>query len=316
MELTVKKKGFAVLFVGVLILSSTIGVVNAYDSPIETWTKKDSARAHTGYEWINAYTASSVGYFGAPWIPGRDVYEYNFRITGVGETRDDDGNPEELCRIQAVQIKETVNKGHQAIWTSTDKRYIGAWPHSGTNADYYDAAYAVASLAISAINSYAGFALSATSFVAALLSACDDKQDGETVWREWDYSPDQTDVGHWFWWLHDVDPNQEVKFTVDDYLFGPGYEMVAVGWTFVCTTPGPPGKMSAAEMEKYGIEKISLNELKKRADEHHIAPETVEELLKQGEPIYSAHNFPVVATPHHPEPPVFFPKIVEKLGEK
>ncbi len=41
MELTVKKKGFAVLFVGVLILSSTIGVVNAYDSPIETWTKKE-----------------------------------------------------------------------------------------------------------------------------------------------------------------------------------------------------------------------------------------------------------------------------------
>ena len=163
-----KKKGFAVLFVGVLILSSTIGVVNAYDPPIETWTKKDSARAHTGYEWINAYTAATVGFFGASWTP-REVYEYNFRITGVGETRDDDGNPEELCRIQAVQIKETVNKGHQAIWTSTDKRYIGAWPHSGTNADYYDAAYAVASLAISAINSYAGFALSGYQFRSSTL---------------------------------------------------------------------------------------------------------------------------------------------------
>ncbi len=92
--------------------------------------------------------------------------------------------------------------------------------------------------------------------------------------------------------------------------------MVAVGWTFVCTTPDPPGKMSAAEMEKYGIEKIPLNELKKRADELHIAPETVEELLKQGEPIYYAHNLPVVAIPHHPEPPVFLPKILEKLGEK
>jgi len=316
-----KPKGFGiaatVLLAALLVtMSFAPGVISAYDEPDAHWEEDNSARAHTGYEWINAYIAGSVGYFGAPWIPGRNVWEYNFRITGVGEVRDDGGNPEEFCRIQAVQVKETINKEHQVIWTSTDKRYIGAWPHSGTNTEYYDVAYAVTSLAISAINSYASFALSAAGLVAALVNACDDKQDGETVWRQWDCSPDQTDVGHWFWWLHDVDPNQEVKFTVDDYLFGPGYEVVSVGWGFTCNTPSPPGKMSAAEMEKYDIEVIPISELKGRADELHMAPETVEELLKQGEPIYYAHNLPVVVTPHQPEPPVFLPKILEKLGEK
>ena len=74
--------------------------------------------------------------------------------------------------------------------------------------------------------------------------------------------------------------------------------------------------MSAAEMEKYGIEAIPIRELKGRADDLHMAPETVEELLKQGEQIYYAHNLPVVVTPHQPEPPVFLPKILEKSGEK
>ena len=297
-------------------MSFAPGITSAYDEPKTHWEQDNSARTHTEFEWINAYIATSVGLFNTTWIPGRDVWEYTFGITGVGAVRDDDGNPEEFCRWQAVQVQETVNKEHQAIWTSMDEWYIGAWPHSGTNAEYYDVAYAATSLAISAISSHASFALSAAGLVAAFVNACDDKRDGETVWREWDYSPDQTDVGHWFWWLHDVDPNQEVKFTVDDYLIGPGYDMVSVGWEFTFNTPSSPGKMSAAEMEKYGIEVIPISELKWRADDLRLAPETVEELLKQGEPVYIAHNLPVVATPHQPEPPVFLPKILEKLGEK
>ena len=96
-------------------MSFAPGVISAYDEPEAHWEKDNSARAYIGSEWINAYIAGSVGYFGAPWIPGRNVWEYNFRITGVGEVRDDNENPEELCRNQAVQVKETVNKEHQVI---------------------------------------------------------------------------------------------------------------------------------------------------------------------------------------------------------
>ncbi|WP_160173151.1 hypothetical protein [Methanosarcina soligelidi] len=45
-------------------------------------------------------------------------------------------------------------------------------------------------MAIGAINSYASFAISATTLVASLLSGYDDEINGETVWREWEYAPD------------------------------------------------------------------------------------------------------------------------------
>jgi hypothetical protein len=164
-------------------MSFAPGITSAYDEPKTHWEQDNSARTHTEFEWINAYIATSVGLFNTTWIPGRDVWEYTFGITGVGAVRDDDGNPEEFCRWQAVQVQETVNKEHQAIWTSMDEWYIGAWPHSGTNAEYYDVAYAATSLAISAISSHASFALSAAGLAAAFVNACDDKRDGDSMAR-------------------------------------------------------------------------------------------------------------------------------------
>lgn len=45
----------------------------AYDQPQTTWTQTNSAPG--GIYPINAYKSATVGYFGAVWIPGRNVYD-------------------------------------------------------------------------------------------------------------------------------------------------------------------------------------------------------------------------------------------------
>lgn len=275
----------------------------AYDQPQTTWTQTNSAPG--GIYPINAYKSATVGYFGAVWIPGRNVYEYNFRISGLGETREKDmGYAWDAITRQKVVISETYNNGHQAMWTSTDPRYIGAWPESGTSTSYYDVSFAVISLAVGAINGYAGFALGAIGLINAMRSACDVSQNGETVVRQWDYWPMESDLAHWFWWLNDVDPNQQIRFTVSDDLYGTGFSHVGVGWEYTINAPSAPGRMSAEEKEKYGVEVVPINDLKSRAAELNIAPETVEELQKTGEPVYYAHNLPAEAVKIQPKPDI------------
>lgn len=293
----------AVFVVCLLMISST--TAGAYDEPEAHWERKNSTTMEQTIVPVHVYIAGSVGYFGATWIPARGVWEFNFRMAGVGEARWDDsygGDPANYCAAQDVIITETVNKDHQAIWTSNDKRYIGAWPHSGDDAYYYDVAYEIASFAISTINSYAGFALSAVELVYSLLSASDREEDGETVKRSWDYPLDNdSDVGCWLWWLVDVDPDQTVEFTVEDSLIG-AFGRLPVNWGFRLVAPDTPERMSGAEREMYGIEEIPISALRERADELCIAPETVEELVEgastRGESIvYYAHNLPVVEIP-------------------
>lgn len=70
--------------------------------------------------------------------------------------------------------------------------------------------------------------------------------------------------------------------------------MVNVKKIFSVTAPSrAPSKMTEAEKEKYGIEVITLNQLKARSSELNLAPEVVEELIKCGEPVYVAHNLTV-----------------------
>jgi hypothetical protein len=296
----------AVLITNVLLMP----VVYAYENPIYSYKLKKSV----SYSGINAYTAATVGRFNATYIPSRNAYEYNYRITGVGETRSSSGGSTAACRVQAVEIIELENKANQAMWTSTDSQYIGAWPRPDGNSAYYaNVAYTISSIAISYINSYANFAISAATLVSSLLSGCDEQRDGETIWRKWEYDPDKTDVGHFFWWLNDIKPGQTVKFSVGDYLFGPSYEIVGVKWTFTVTAPSrAPSKMTDAEKEKYGIEVIPLNQLKARSSELNLSSETVEDLIECGKPVYVAHKLPVEVVS---EEPVDKEEVISKLME-
>ncbi len=284
-----------ILVLCAVMLSFMAPMASAYDEPETTWTQTGTGFGGV-YPGVNAYKSATVGYYGAPWIPGRNVWEYNFRIASPGETRwSEDGSAIDTISTQRLVISETVNKDHQAMWTSTDSRYLGAWPESGPNPSVYlDAAFSATSLAVGAINAYAGFALGVVDLLIALVHTCDNQQDGETILREWWFAPAESDAFHWFWWLHDVDPNQQVKFTVSDEMYGQGWEYVGVGWEFTCTTPSPPGSMSVEEREQYGIEEIPISKLTSRASDLNIAPETVEELQKIGQPIYYAHKLPLI----------------------
>jgi hypothetical protein len=288
-----RKVAINVLIVAVLVVDMLLmPVVSAYETP--TWNS--NLKKSASYNGVYAYTAANVGYFGpARYDPARNAYEYTFRITGLGETRRSNGRSTAACRIQSVEIKEVTNKANQAIWTSTDPKYIGSWPRPDGNSAYYaNVAYTISSLAISAISSYANYAISAATLVASLRSGYDDETNGETVYRQWEYSPDKTDVSYFFWWLHDVKPGQTVKFSVENCLFGPYYEIVNFKKTFSITAPSrAPSKMTEAEKEKYGIEVIPLNQLKSRSSELNLTPEVIEELIKYGEPVYVAHNITV-----------------------
>jgi hypothetical protein len=273
-------------------LGSTIPTALAYDQPVTTYTNTGSARSQ--YTSEAGYKSATIGYFGAVWIPGRNVYELNYRISGLGEARDKTaGFPMNALSTQKVTIAESYNKAHQAIWTSTDTRYIGAWPNGGSTANYDSVGYAIISLAVGAINGYAGFALSVADLINSMRSASDVNQNGETVIRQWNYFPYKSDLAHWFWWIYDVDPSQQVKFTVKDEASGTGFGTIALNWEFTVNTPSAPSKMSSEERAKYGIEVIPINDLKSRATELNVAPETVIELQKRGEPVYYVHNLPI-----------------------
>lgn len=287
-------KGIAILMVVSLMSTVIVPAVSAYDEPDQTWTQKDFTTQGGQTAGTTAYTAATIGHFEpAPYDPDQGTYLFNYRITAVGETRyNDDGSPRNACRVQSLRIQELTNKGHQAFWTSTDPKYIGCWPQTEGDPQYYaQIAYSISSMAIGAINGYAGFAISATELVCYMVSHCNQHTDGEKIWRTWDYNPDQTDVGHFFWWKDEIDAGQTVQFEVEDILYGPVFELVGVSKTITATAPPPePQKMTEEERKEYGIKSLSVSEFKSIAPDLGIPTERVNELTKSGKPIYVAYN--------------------------
>lgn len=282
---------------------------NEVDEPERAWTHKNSGSGG----WYNGYIATSLGYFGTVWSNARNVWEYNFRVVSVGESRyRDDNNLGEACGHMAIEIEKVENPSSQHFWTSSDPKYVGAWPHAGTNAYYYEIAFKLATLAIGAINSYAGFALSALDLVRSLLSAYDDGDDINRLWRVWDFTTDQypgyrSDVSYFFWWLVDVDPNQTVKFSVASHLFGIGFECVSTGWEVEVTTPNPPEAMTSLEMRKYGITKVPVSKLEKI--KAHV---DFEERYIQDGYLYMSYRLPIKIAPVVKEPNIWLRNLVEK----
>ena len=282
------------------------------EDPIKHWEDKHSCAMGSIDNPYWGYLAISVGYFGYTWIdvPNRHCYEYNMRIVGVGRTKKDASTTVPYCTSHFVEIKQTVNPDAQTVWQTFEDKYVGAWPHTGATVDYYQIAGACASYAIDLMSSFAGFELSTIEFINSLLSAVDESEHTEEiVRREWDCPYLETsDCGHFFWWLHDVDPNPDppIQFTVEDFLYGLSGESqpLSIKFTFSITPPNDPTKLSAAELRKYGIQKIPIREIKERAAELGISSTTVKELIEQGEPVYIGYEpAPSLVAIHlYPEP--------------
>ena len=61
MKIRTKPRGFAIAAVVLLVtMSFAPGMASAYDEPDAHWERDNSARVHTGYEWINVLLYLSI----------------------------------------------------------------------------------------------------------------------------------------------------------------------------------------------------------------------------------------------------------------
>ncbi len=276
----------------VLLLAMTVVPAFAVDNPQQSWSQTYVAPGSQllNYKGIEEF---SIGYYGATWQPSRNAWETNWRIVGLGESRDGvSGNP--VGDISQSNFAVQARSGTQTIWTTTDPTYVGAWPESGNGASYYNFAYSLISLAVGTINPIAGFAMGAGDLVNQMVSMYSSGQtSSQYISRTWTFFPYKSDAAHWFWWIHDFAPNQQAQFSVSDSINGPGFLQSYIGGTFTVNTPSAPGRMSESDKLKYGLEIIPVDNLTSRAAELGIAPETVKELQKTGEPVYYLHKVPI-----------------------
>jgi len=293
----------------VILLFSLSGQAYAYDEAVSSDDKSDSTSYNYGYGWEDIGVAYSIGYMGAEWSSARDCWCFNFRIVGTGASREADGDDADRIRIAAMQIEGTSNTSNLALWTSSDSKYIGSKPETGTTYNYYDLAMELAGIAVSALGSEGlGYAWTAYGLVSALCSVVDDSEEQDDyIWKDWEWSSDISDTGQFFWFLADVEPNQTVQISADYMIFGPGYELLDPGasyWNLIA--PGSqskslsansnwnPGMMSDEEKKEYGIEEISVADVDERAEELGIPLEIVDEFYESGdEVLYYAHNLTV-----------------------
>ncbi|HWQ70944.1 MAG TPA: hypothetical protein VN370_01355, partial [Desulfitobacteriaceae bacterium] len=314
--------------------SGSGGGEGSYDVPVNHTEHDNSTSYNYGGGWNDIYGASSIGYMGAEWSSARYAWCFNYRFAGTGSSRlRSSGNPSNKIRIAAMEIEGTYNTSNLALWTSSDSKYIGSTPDSGSNPDYTDVATAVAGFAITAINnSGASYAWSVAGFIAALRSIADDTEtQDDYLWREWDWSSDISDTGQFFYFLADVEPNQTVQISYDYYIFGPGYELLNTGKGYRnLIAPGPdsksavanwnPGMMSNEEKTRYGIEEIPLQKVEEKAAELNIPLEIVGNFYKSGEKVlYYAHNLveyevePPAST-HDTNAPVSKEALIEEIN--
>ncbi len=283
-----------------LVSALTCFVFPSHALAYETPTYHIEHSNYVYYNYIYTYAADSLGSFAAPvWIPARQVWEYNYRITGTGASRSY-GSPVNAIRVAAFEIETTYNSPQINMTPLAGDDAKGSAPEStGSQPIYENVASALVDLAIDTI---AGAGVSFLWTVATLLadfhSVVDESTDtGDYIWKQWTWSSDNHDVGQFYWWIVDVKPSQVVQFSYDYYLFGPGYEMVDAGIGYH-TIASPyhsmksmggewnPGMMTDAEKEQNGIVAIPMSQLDEKAKEFGYAPETVKALKDSGDKFF------------------------------
>jgi hypothetical protein len=293
------KSGFAklqiVLLAIVISISAVPMTVVAYDNPAHEYPHDKK------WTYSNCWYAEAIDNadFGHVWLGGKWVWDW--RTSCAVETRYSDGSNYNRITATGVMFKETYNKPHISLFTSTDPNEIGAWPYDGSSHDYYQVGYALFSKAVDElISKYDPFTHTAYSLVRTYLECSKAKEENgvETVQRQWDYSGVVPyDASHWMNVLIKQDSDQEVKFALENYFYA-GTLLHYMNYQY--TLPAmPSGKsMSAAEMDKYGIVAVPINELEQRAPELGLSSKLVrmalEEASEKGESVvYVGCNPPV-----------------------
>ena len=301
------KKSFRFLSVIVICcMLINMGGMTCYASTdtIVRSTEKSNSLSYRYPELADVYAASSIAFMGAEWSSARQAWAFNYRFAGTASADWSSGTDADLIRMACMEINCTSNQDNAAFWTSTSKKYLGSAPEStGSEPDYADIASEVIGLAITAINKIgASYAWSIMGLVGAMRST----NDGETsrddyLYREWMWSPDESDVGQFLWFVVDVEPNETVQISTEYYILGQGYELLEAGISYRNLEAGTAGRssvtmnpemMSKEERDAYGIETIGREEFASKAKELNISERSQKEFLASGkEEFYYAHNF-------------------------
>jgi len=127
------------------------------------------------------------------------------------------------------------------------------------------------------------------------------EESGGDIQRQWDYSGVVPyDASHWMNILIKQDSDQEVKFVIDNYFY-PGTVKHGIYREFTLPAMPPDKSMSAAEMDKYGIVAVPINELEQRAPELGLSSKLVRMALEgaseKGESVVYVGCNPPIAGP-------------------
>lgn len=275
----------------------------AVSNTIISSTEKSDTTAYGYPSWADIYVSSSIAYMGAEWSSSREKWAFNYRFAGTGSADWRSGAGADLIRIAAMDINLTSNQNRAALWTSHDSEYLGSAPESGINPDYGAVANGVVGLAITAINNLgASYAWSIYGLVGAFVNTTDNEEsDPDRAYRNWYWSSDESDVGQYFWFIVDVEPNETVQMSSNYYLIGPGYELLEAGTTYRNIKAGAPSRtnvimnpeiMTVEEKNAYGIETIYRKDFASKAEELNISERSKQEFLNSDDAVfYFAHDF-------------------------
>ena len=116
--------------------------------------------------------------------------------------------------------------------------------------------------------------------ISAFVSITDDSSTATaSLYRGWDWTSDKSDVGQFFWFIVDVEPNSTARISTDYWLVGPGYELLDAGTSYYNLQASSKGKsattmnpenMSEEEREDCGIETIPREKFNSKAAELNI----------------------------------------------
>lgn len=304
MKTKIKYRFLSVILVLVLLFNTIVMNAFAVSDNVVSSIERTNSTVYGYPSRADIYVASSIAYMGAEWSSARQAWAFNFRFVGTGSADWRSGGNANVIRFAGMEIEIIENTQNADFWTSTSAKYLGSAPESGTHPNYGGVASAVVGLAITAINDLgASYAWSVAGLIAAFVSTTDSSTtNSNRLYRGWNWTSDQSDVGQFFWFIVDVQPNSKAKISTDYYLIA-GYELLDAGKANYNLTAHAAGKsaitmnpeiMSEEEKIDCGIETISRANFAAKAAELNISARSQEEFLKSDEDVfYYAHNFVV-----------------------
>ncbi len=305
------------LMLGLLVLGATAGITMA--EPDHTSNQVAKGSGSIGGQIADAELSVTLAWYNGVWDPRLEMWRYDDIITAAGDTRYQNGDLAYGVYIQELEIDRKNNYTH-FLYNPSDPKFTSAYPEpTGQHNDYQDA-LKLFELTLEMIDERMAFILNAAELVDALISTPDAGNNNGNAYYEWiwddgpPWAPFESDASHYVRFLVFVEPEHTGEYTINDYMFGPGYEYIGVAWHMYAQGPPAPDKMSSLEKKMYRVEEITPEELKLKANQLSIPKDIIETALKERKPVYITH-MPVLIIKESVAPPKDLKMILKKIAK-